>query len=188
MNTTATTDETNSYSEDNPGSKLGRIREKRGFTKEYVAGKLHLRVKVIELLEADDYQQMPEPVFIMGYLRAYAKLLGVSPEPYIHTFNNQYTSLEKKPEKALWQSKRESNKGELIVRWVTGMVAVAAIIAISFWWQKNKEEEPVYTENAKEIVKTASNTETEIKLTDLSKMQSMFSSKSEDMPLEIQGG
>ena len=187
MNTIATTDDTNGYTEENPGSKLGSIREKRGFTKEYVAGKLHLRVKVIELLEADDYKQMPEPVFIMGYLRAYAKLLGVSPEPYILTFTNQY-ALEKKPEKALWQSRRESNKGELVVRWVTGMVAVAAIIAISFWWQKNKDEEPVYTEKAKEVVKTASNTETEIKLTDLSKMQSMFSTKSEDMPLEIQGG
>lgn len=187
MNTTAVTDDTNNYSEENPGYKLGRIREKRGFTKEYVAGKLHLRVKVIELLEADDYQQMPEPVFIMGYLRAYAKLLGVSPEPYINTFNNQY-ALEKKPEKALWQSRRESNKGELIVRWVTGMVAVAAIIAISFWWQKNKEEEPVYSEKTTEVVKTAANIETETRLTDLSKMQSMFTAKTEDMPLEIKGG
>lgn len=187
MNTTAPTDETNNFSDENPGSKLGRIRESRGFTKEYVAGKLHLRVKVIELLEADDYQQMPEPVFIMGYLRAYAKLLGVSPEPYIIAFNNLY-ALEKKPEKALWQSRRESNKGELVVRWITGMVAMVAIIAITFWWQKNKEDESVYTEKAKEAVKTASNSETEIKLTDLSKMQSMFSSRSVDMPLEIQGG
>lgn len=187
MNTTATTDETNTLSDDNPGFKLGQIREKRGFTREYVAGKLHLRVKVIELLEADDYQQMPEPVFIMGYLRAYAKLLGVSPDPFILGFNNQY-ALEKKPEKALWQSRRESNKGELVVRWITGMVAVAAIIAISFWWQNSREEDPVYTEKVKEAVKTASNTDAEIKLTDLSKMQSMFSSKSDDMPLEIQGG
>jgi cytoskeleton protein RodZ len=157
---------------------------------------LHLRVRLIELLEADDYKQMPEPVFIMGYLRAYAKLLGVAPEPFILLFSTQY-SLEKKPEKALWQSRRESNRGELVVRWFTALVAVTAILAVSFWWQKNKEEQPFFSAKNKSVItpvktnnisaKDNVNVEPEIKMTELSKMESMFSSNAEDVPAEKQG-
>lgn len=186
--TTTITDDMNHSEQANPGAQLAQIRDKRGFSKEYVAGKLHLRVRLIELLEADDYQQMPEPVFIKGYLRAYAKLLGVSPEPYLLIFNNQY-ALEKKPEKALWQSKRESNRAELIVRWVTGLVAVGAIVAISFWWQKNKEAQPFFTAKNKGKPTQTAPKDADIKLTDLSKMQSMFSSTTVvEAPVETQGG
>lgn len=190
MNTTTTTDDTNQGLQDNPGAQLARIREKKGFTKEYVAGKLHLRVRVIELLEADDYQRMPEPVFIKGYLRAYAKLLGLAPEPYLVVFNNQY-SLEHKPEKALWQSRRESNKGERLVRWITGLVAVAAVVAVSFWWQNNKEAQPFFASRIAHETKTVAVTtakEPEVRLTDLSRMQSMFTSSNEETVAEKEGG
>lgn len=187
MNTTLITDELKSRTPEHPGSQLARIREKKGFTQEYVAGKLHLRVKVIQLLEADDYSQMPEPVFIKGYIRAYAKLLAVNPEPFLVTFNNQY-SLEKKPEKALWQSRRESNRGELLVRWVTGLVAITAIVAVSFWWQKGKDVQPFITADKQENPTQLNKAEPEAQLTNLSKMQSMFTTSAQKLPAETQGG
>ncbi|WP_131783034.1 helix-turn-helix domain-containing protein [Legionella gresilensis] len=184
MSTTIIMDEVNQTS-DSPGLQLARLREKKGFTQEYVAGKLHLRVKVIELLESDDYDNMPEPVFIKGYLRAYAKLLGVSPEPFLQVFNSRYT-FERKPEKALWQSRRETNKGERFVRWFTGFVAIAAIIAIGLWWQKNKDSmQPVFTKHQETVnpVKPTINAQNEVpetKLTALSRMQSMFATSDND--------
>lgn len=188
MTMTTIMDEINQKNQENPGMQLGSLRDKRGFTKEYVAGKLHLRVKVIELLELDDYENMPEPVFIKGYLRAYAKLLGVSPEPFLLMFNNRYT-LEKKPERALFQSKRESNKGERVVRWVTAMVAIVAIAAISFWWQKNKEAQPFFSAAKKmEATTEIAKAESEVRLTDLSKMQSMFSASEDEAPVEAHSG
>ncbi len=66
---------------DSPGAQLAALREQHGYTAEYVASKLHLRVCMIERLEADDYQDMPEPVFIKGYLRAYAHLPGAPVPP-----------------------------------------------------------------------------------------------------------
>lgn len=135
MNTTIAMDEVHEDNYEKPGMQLARVREKKGYSQEYVAGKLHLRVRVIELLEEDNYQQMPEPVFIKGYLRAYAKLLGIPAEPLLATFNSLHTT-ERKPEKALWQSKRESNKGERAVRWLTGIIAIAALVAVGIWWQK----------------------------------------------------
>ncbi|MDX1836890.1 DNA-binding protein [Legionella taurinensis] len=163
----------------NPGAQLAHIREKKGYSREYVAGKLHLRVRLIELLEEDAYDQMPEPVFVKGYFRAYAKLLGVSPEPYVSSFNKTAVA-ERKPEKAaLWQSKRESHRGERAVRWITACIVIAAVVAVSFWWQKNSDQ-LFFTKDDSQVASLKNpevdgeEKQVEVKLTDISKMQSMF--------------
>ena len=191
MTTTITMDENQNSTQENPGLQLARIREQKGYSQEYVAVKLHLRVKVIELLEADDYEQMPEPVFIKGYLRAYAKLLDVAPEPLLATFNNLYAT-ERKLEKALWQSRRESNKSERVVRWFTGLIVVAAIVAVGMWWQKNKDSQQLFTTKSAHAQLPPNKTASEVRLTDLSKMRSMLSTKSTSSsnitPMETNGG
>ncbi|CEK10629.1 helix-turn-helix domain-containing protein [Legionella hackeliae] len=190
MNTTTAMDEVHKDNHEKPGVQLAQVREKKGYSQEYVAGKLHLRVRIIELLEADNYQQMPEPVFIKGYLRAYAKLLGVPAEPLLAAFNSMHTS-ERKLEKALWQSKRESNKGERVVRWLTGLIAITAVVAVGIWWQKIRDTQQIDTAKSAQNETVAKNSDPDIRLTDLSKMQSMFSSTSSSgqlTPLENQGG
>ncbi|KTD28775.1 MULTISPECIES: helix-turn-helix domain-containing protein [Legionella] len=187
--TTVIMDEIHNGTSEKPGMQLARVREKKGYSQEYVAGKLHLRVRIIELLEADDYDQMPEPVFIKGYIRAYAKLLGVPVDPLLEIFNSMH-STERKLEKALWQSKRESNKGERTVRILTGLIAVAAVVAVGIWWQKNKDSTQIFSaKNAPVVAEQASKTEAEIRLTDLSKMRSMLTpNNSQITPLETKGG
>lgn len=190
MNTTnVATDELNKTSEENPGAQLARLREKNGLSQEYVAGKLHLRVKIIQLLEADEYQHLPEAVFIKGYLRAYAILLGIAPEPLLTIFTRLH-SPDRKLEKALWQSRRESNRKEKAVRWVTGLVALTAMIAVGIWWQKSNDLKPVSP--AATAVKTdvmpKKNAATPTQqLSSLSRMQSLFAG-SESQAVEIQGG
>jgi cytoskeleton protein RodZ len=173
MNTT--NEEIHNTTQEKPGLQLARAREKRGYSQEYVAGKLHLRVRVIELLETDDYEQMPEPVFIKGYLRAYAKLLGLPAEPLLEIFNSNYLP-ERKLDKALWQSKRELHKGEQAVRILTGLIAVGAIVVVSFWWQKNKDSQQLLSGKSTPVLvdQVQTKVENEIRLTDLSKMHSLL--------------
>lgn len=192
MNTTVIMDEIHNSTQEKPGMQLALVREKKGYSQEYVAGKLHLRVRIIELLEADDYEQMPEPVFIKGYLRAYAKLLGVSPEPLLEIFNNNYAT-ERKFEKALWQSRRESHTGERLVRILTGLIAVAAIVVAGLWWQKNKDNQQIFSAKSTPLMTelTVPKHESEIRLTDLSKMHSLLNptnTSSQITPMESNGG
>ena len=127
MNTTVLMDETIEEIPVKPGAQLAFERQQQGYSREYVAGKLHLRVRVIELLEADDYYGLPEAVFIKGYLRAYAKLLSISPDPLLDIFNLVYKQPERAPEKPLWQGQRETNKAEHAIRWLTGFFAVIVL-------------------------------------------------------------
>lgn len=187
MNTTATMDDTNTSEIDNPGVQLSNLRQQKGYTIEYVASKLHLRVRIIELIEAGDFNLLPEPVFVRGYLRAYSKLLGVSPDPFLAVFNNQY-NFEKKPERALWQSKRESHKAEYIIRLVTIVFAVGVLVAVGVWWQKNKDSQPVFSPKETSTNLSLNDSTSELKLTDLSKMQSLLNPNSQMTPLEKEGG
>lgn len=189
MNTTVTMDETEDRKE-LPGALLASIRAQKGYSTAYVAGKLHLRVRLIELLEADDYGNMPEPVFIKGYLRAYAKLLDVSEVPLLETFNKVYDAPEKKIERALWQSKRETHTVEYAIRWLTALFALGVIIAVAFWWQNNKGNEhlfPQVTEVSHTETQPNNKTESDIRLTDLSKMRSLLSSANQYSPMEKEG-
>ncbi|HVT62740.1 MAG TPA: helix-turn-helix domain-containing protein [Legionellaceae bacterium] len=159
-----------------PGAQLAAQRILRDYSQEYVAGKLHLRVRIIELLEADDYENMPEPVFIKGYLRAYAKLLGVPAEPLLNTFNLLYSD-ERKTEKTLWQSRRQSNRAEHVVRWVTILFSLGVLVAVGIWWESNRENEHLLpTKIEAKNSDTANTSEQNIRLTDLSKMRSLLSS------------
>lgn len=190
MNTTATMDDINHTPIENPGLQLSSIRQQKGYTVEYVANKLHLRARVIELIENGDFHLLPEAVFIKGYLRAYAKLLGVSPEPFLALFNAQF-SVEKKPERALWQSKRESHKAEHFIRWFTMAFALMVMIAIGLWWHNNRDSQSVYSTasvneeiNHELSLKENSLQIKEIKLSDISDMQAIFNPEPEMSRME----
>lgn len=186
MSTTPLVDELDSTSINNPGIQLSLIRQQKGYSIEYVASKLHLRARVIELLENSEFSLLPEPVFVKGYLRAYSKLLGISPEPLIAVFNAQFV-FEKKIERALWQSKRESHKAEHAIRWFTVCFAIGVIIAVGLWWQKDNETVSEYSAKKSLTHLSIKHLNKKIKLADISKFQTLLTPKMEMSPVEKQG-
>jgi cytoskeletal protein RodZ len=193
MNTIAEMDEGQILEIDNPGAQLATVRQQRGYTIEYIANRLHLRVRVLELIEAGQYELLPEPVFVKGYIRAYAKLLGVSPEPLLSTFNSEYC-VEKKTDRALWQSKKESHKAEYFIRLFTIVFAIGVMVAVGIWWQSNKDVQNTYPDTATKEESSVSPVsqieppEVEVKLTDISKMHSLLNPSPPMSPMEKKGG
>jgi cytoskeleton protein RodZ len=66
------------------GDSLGRLlreaREAHGLSIADVAAKIKLAERQIEALEADDYTRLPELAFVRGFVRSYAKVLGLDSE------------------------------------------------------------------------------------------------------------
>ncbi|WP_237258998.1 helix-turn-helix domain-containing protein [Thermus brockianus] len=65
------------------GERLRRAREERGLSLKEAAERLSLKVGVLEALEACRFAELPEPALARGYLRRYARLLGLDPEPLL---------------------------------------------------------------------------------------------------------
>lgn len=58
-----------------PGVRLRETREAGRMSREEVAQHLHLDVQIITALEQDNYNKLPSPMYVCGYLRSYARLL-----------------------------------------------------------------------------------------------------------------
>lgn len=67
-----------------PGAQLYEAREARGLSRHEAAQALKLSVRQIQLLEEGDWSalQVP-PVVARGFVRNYARLLGIQPEPLV---------------------------------------------------------------------------------------------------------
>ena len=63
-------------------------RESLGITCREVSEALNLSLKVVEALEVNDYETLPEAVFTRGYIRAYAKLLELDADAIVARFED----------------------------------------------------------------------------------------------------
>lgn len=71
------------------GARLRSARQARQLNAEAVAQQLKLDVSVIDALENDDKQHLPAPIFVQGYLRSYARLLGLPEEELLKDYTRQ---------------------------------------------------------------------------------------------------
>jgi cytoskeleton protein RodZ len=62
------------------GQILHGAREAQGMTLEDAAARLRLMHRQIEAMETDDFESLGQPVFARGFVRNYARLLGLAPE------------------------------------------------------------------------------------------------------------
>lgn len=65
------------------GETLREAREAQQLSIDDAAVQLRLMRRQIEAMEADDFASLGEPVFARGFVRNYARLLGLAPEPLL---------------------------------------------------------------------------------------------------------
>ena len=67
-------------------AKLIAYREKAGFDLDQAAVEMHLSPSILRALEKENFANLPEPPYIRGYLRGYAKLVDKDPRDLIRTY------------------------------------------------------------------------------------------------------
>jgi len=65
------------------GKQLRQLREARNLNLEEVAQATQVRVRYLQALEAEQFDQLPSPAHVRGFLRAYAAVLKVDPAPLL---------------------------------------------------------------------------------------------------------
>lgn len=73
-----------------PGERLRAARLSMGYDLAKIASELHLTILVVEALEADDYQNVGARVFVRGYLRNYARIVGMPVESILRQFDEKW--------------------------------------------------------------------------------------------------
>lgn len=124
---------------DGPGRRLGVARQARGLSQDQVASELRLGSFVIEALERDDYETLAGRVFVVGYIRKYARLVGLDPEPLLAAYEEatrQEATDGKRPVAApAAADSRRRGDGYLM----PGLLGVGVLIllgVLAFLWQR----------------------------------------------------
>ncbi len=71
------------------GSTLREARVRRTLTLQQVEEDTKIRVKYIQAMENEEYDVMPGPTYIMGFLRSYSSYLGLDPEVIIAEYRSR---------------------------------------------------------------------------------------------------
>jgi cytoskeleton protein RodZ len=73
-----------------PGERLRAARLSMGYDLAKIASELHLTANVVEALEADRFQDVGARVFVRGYLRNYARVVGMPVESVLRQFDENW--------------------------------------------------------------------------------------------------
>ena len=121
------------------GEKLQKIRAEYRVSLADVARETGIRREHLEYLEKGEYVKLPADVYIRGFLRSYARFLGVDPKALIRLYERERSiakNLGKEPEKALSATAKPSRRLSFFVvtpRMMIGSVAAICILGIAFY-------------------------------------------------------
>src|SRR5213082_2507700 len=69
------------------GEELKREREIRGISLKEIADDTKISKRFLEALERNDHKTLPAPVFTRGFVRQYARYLGLNAEDMVNRYN-----------------------------------------------------------------------------------------------------
>ena len=125
-----------------PGDRLRSARERRGLSVRDAAAHLRLDPAVITALEADDYAALPAPIFVKGYLGAYARLLGIPADECVAEYT---AAVDGAPPPPLVVRRGTGDGFETPsasrVSLVSWLVALAAVAMVVLWWYAPRQSD-----------------------------------------------
>lgn len=119
------------------GEFFRQVRETKGLTVDEVASKTRIRTDFVKALEEGNFARLPDQVFAKGFVRSYARSLGLDEEDAIHRFIQSAGAFyEKQDERerlkvrqAEEERKRRANRKAVAV--AIGIAIVTLVILLS---------------------------------------------------------
>ncbi len=120
-----------------PGHLLREAREERGYSQKEAARDLHLTSKVIDALEESNFDIISSSLFARGYIRSYARHLGLDGQALVAEFDAIYgvPNQNKKPMAGIHQLGQQSKPGDTWVKLISIIFVIGLVVASVLWWQ-----------------------------------------------------
>jgi len=118
------------------GAVLRKAREEKGLSYQEVEDSIKIRVRYLEALENENYGILPGTTYTRGFLRTYAKHLGINPQEIIDNYN---ASLVKEAESEIQPPLSPIPSNQVWFRPIVlaGMAILAVIIVVGIIFVSN---------------------------------------------------
>jgi cytoskeleton protein RodZ len=114
------------------GQQLMLAREKAGMTLDEAARALNLKEEMVEAIEDSDMDKLPPVTFVQGYIRSYARLLGLSEDKILDEFEAEVphkleSELHPRP-----PSPEGANSQSPFIKLISLLVVVVALLVLVY--------------------------------------------------------
>ena len=120
-----------------PGYLLRQAREEQGISQKEAARDLHLTSNVINALEEDNFESIRSFLFARGYIRSYARHLGLDGQALVAEFDAVYgvPDHSSKPMLGINHGGQQSKPGDTWVKFISIVFVIGLLVASVVWWQ-----------------------------------------------------
>ena len=146
-------DETATGDVRDPGAMLRAARDATGLSVPEIAARLKLTVRLIEVIEANDRRRFPPTVYLRGYVRNYARLLGLDPEPLIEAFAlEQPSALQQGVAEPRSRLSIAGYRPLVVAAAAGGLMAAVLLVLLILLWPADENPGPADAEAAKSSI------------------------------------
>ena len=120
-------------------------REEKGLSQKEVADQLFLTTTFIRYIDEGDFARIPKPAFIKGYLRSYARVVGLDGDALVRLYEEGEEEKHQKQElkDVTEETVGPSNFTGPVMQTALGGLAGVIVLVVVVWWLAAGEEEPV---------------------------------------------
>jgi cytoskeleton protein RodZ len=136
------------------GALLKSEREKRDVSIDQITKLTRLRRHFIEALETEDWKHLPAPVFVRGFIRAYARALNLDEGKVFDLYEGTTP-----PDMSVPQPVAAAPAARKTSRYVVGTVALLGIIVAFYFWRADRIEQPPKTPKTERTAKKQASVE-----------------------------
>ena len=127
-----------------PSELLAEARQRLGLSQKEVADKLYLTTSFIKHIDAGEFSSLPQPAFIKGYLRTYARMVDLSGDEIVALYDAELQIAEPIPEiRGVTEEDvgTASITGPVLQTGLIGLGGLALVVSVIWWLVSDPEEE-----------------------------------------------
>lgn len=158
----------------NVGAYLRDLRKERGLAVDEVANQIFIRPALVKAIETGDWESLPEPVFVQGFIRRYAEYLGLNGKEVAQKFEPTPVAVLPDPElasssmvegvvkqqdkhglKVISKAESSGSNGTLSSptsaqpkwNWALGLAGLAILVGLIAWLTTRNTPQPASTDD-----------------------------------------
>ncbi|MFQ5349351.1 MAG: helix-turn-helix domain-containing protein, partial [Thermoanaerobaculia bacterium] len=127
------------------GGWLRRQRELRQVSLREIADVTKISIRYLEALEENRFDVLPAPVFAKGFLREYARYVGLDPDEVVNTYLTAQSEAQPEEETEPWTASRKRSSLE----WTSGLLLALAVVVVlalvalvAYYAERSRESSP----------------------------------------------
>lgn len=121
---------------------------------------MHLSNSILHAIEENNFDEITAPIFVKGYLRAYARIVSLNEDDMIQQYLEIYSN-EDPPITSTSNMVPELSVSDTSMKWTTYLVIIiiGALLAAWWWNQELVQREPISLDTQNSTQQSSSNTE-----------------------------